>query len=199
MTGPRRSLAVLLAVPLLALAVAGCTTPGAASSGAGVSGPRPTPSPPPASPASPAAGGSATRACEVAHLAARITQWEGAAGHRIATVELRNTGTEPCAVPALMRPQLLDATGAVVIDGAPPAASETITVPAGGVLTTLVQDGNYCRPAPPEPVTVAFVLPTGGRIVASNESTSGLSGVPPCSSDPGSNASGDIEMQPWRA
>ncbi len=199
MTGSRRSLANLLGVPVLALAVGGCAAPGGATSGPGSTVPSQaaTASPPSASPA---AGGSVATACVTAHLAARITRWEGAAGHRIATVELRNTGPEPCAVPALMQPQLVDATGAVLIEGAPPQAPGTVTVPAGGTLTTLVQDGNYCRPAPLEPVTIAFILPSGaGRIVAANESTTGLSGVPPCSGDPGSNAPGDIEMQPWRA
>ncbi len=199
MTGSRRSLAILLAVPVLALVVGGCAAPGGNTAGTGstVPGQAATASPPSASPAT---GGSVTRACEVAGLEARITRWEGAAGHRIATVELRNTGTEPCTVPALMQPQLVDATGAVLIEGAPPQAPATVTVPAGGTLTTLVQDGNYCRPAPLEPVTVAFVLPSGaGRIRAANESTTGLSGVPPCSGDPGSGAAGDIEMQPWRA
>ena len=199
MTGSRRSLAILLVVPVLAFVVGGCTAPGGGASGPGSTGPGQEATASPSS-ASPTAGGSIARACEAAHLAARITQWEGAAGHRIATVELRNAGPEPCTVPALMQPQLVDATGAVLIEGAPPEAWEPITVPGGGTLTTLVQDGNYCRPAPLEPVTIAFVLPAGGgRIVATNESTTGLSGVPPCSSDPGSGAAGDIEMQPWKA
>jgi len=199
MTDARRSLAIPLAVLVLALVAGGCTTPGGEKpAGTGSSVPGAASSAPPSSPSS-AAGGQVARACAPAELEARITGWEGAAGHRIATVVLRNTGPEPCTVPALMQPQLVDATGAVLIEGPPPAASETVTVPAGGTLTTLVQDGNYCRPAPREPVTVAFVLPAGaGRIVAANESTTGLSGVPPCSSDPGSSAAGDIEMQPWR-
>ena len=134
--------------------------------------------------------------CDPANLAARITFWEGAAGHRIATVELTNAGPAECTLYALDRPQLVDGNGAVLIDGEPPAASDMLTVAPGDTLRTLVQDGNYCGPAPIAPVSVAFVLPDGkGRVVASPLSPTDVSGVPPCNSTPGS--AGSIEMHPW--
>jgi hypothetical protein len=142
-----------------------------------------TPSP------SPAAAG-----CDVAKLVARVTQWEGAAGHRIATVELKNNGTD-CTVASLDRPQLVDGVDTVLIDGVPPSSSPDVAIAAGGTLHTLVQDGNYCGAAPIVPVTVAFVLPDGkGRIVAAPLTPEDSSGVPPCNG-PGGPA--DIEMQPW--
>jgi hypothetical protein len=135
-----------------------------------------------------------TRPCDPAQLSARITLWEGAAGHRIGHVELTNEGPGSCTVPAMARPQLLDGHDTVLIDGAAPGSSTDLTVTAGGKLKTLVQDGNYCGPAPAAPVTVAFVLGDGSRIVVTPLSPSDTT-VPPCLGASGS--AGDIEMQPW--
>ena len=150
-----------------------------------------TPSPTPiASPTPPRTIGQ----CEPSSLAARITMWEGAAGSRIAHVELTNTGQSPCSTRALDRPQLVDGKGSVLIDGSNPAGSATVTVAAGGVLKTLVRDSNYCGSDPVAPVSVAFVLHGGGRIVATPVSPTDAT-VPPCNGDPGSP--GSIDMQPW--
>jgi hypothetical protein len=119
--------------------------------------------------------------------------WEGAAGHRIAHVELTNTGSSPCGVRAMARPQLVDGHGSVLIDGSNPPASGLIKVAPRGVLKTLVQDGNYCGPAPQPPVSVAFVLKDGGRIVADPLSPTDAT-LPPCN---GASQPADIEMQPW--
>jgi hypothetical protein len=147
--------------------------------------------------ATPTATAVATKGpCDPATLAARITQWEGATGHRIASVELTNTGSAECTVAALLQPQLVDGNGAVLIDSPAPAPSAAVSVTSGGVLKTLVQDGNYCGPAPVAPVSVAFVFPGSlGRIVATPLSPTDTTGVPPCLGAPGSP--GDIEMQPW--
>ena len=163
--------------------------------------------PPPTSPATPsptAADSSPTPsptgslpllACDPDTLSARITQWDGAAGHRIATIELTNTGAVACTVRAVARPQLVDGQGTVLIDGPAAAPSAPLTVDPGGVLTTLVQDSNYCGPAPLPPVTVAFVMPDGtGRVVADPLTPTDTSGVPPCL---GPGGPGSIEMQPW--
>ena len=71
------------------------------------------------------------------------------------------------------------AAGAILIDGADPAASAVLTIAPGDVVTTLVQAGNYCGPAPEAPVSVAFVLRDGGRFVASPFSPTDAT-VPPC-------------------
>lgn len=144
------------------------------------------PSPTPAAPA--------IASCDPANLAARITLWEGAAGHRIAHVELTNTAAWSCTLQAVEVPQLVDGNGAVLIQGPEPASPDPIlTIGPGGVLKTLVQDGNYCGPEPVAPVSVAFVLANGGRIVATPASPTDAT-VPPCNG-PGSPA--DISMQPW--
>ncbi|MEO8469563.1 MAG: hypothetical protein ABI573_07860 [Chloroflexota bacterium] len=134
--------------------------------------------------------------CLPSDVSARITTWDGATGHRIATVELRNDGSSACLWPTLDQPQLVDGTGAILINGAVAAAGDTLNLAPGDVVTTLVQDANYCRPAPIGPVTVAFVMPGGtGRVVAAPVSATDSDGVPPCTGAAGS--AGDIEMHPW--
>jgi hypothetical protein len=195
-SGPRFQLAALA---LGALLLGGCQAPAsqatatptvtasATASAASTTNPTPT-----ATATAPAAAGP----CDPNMLAARITQWQGAAGHRIASVELTNKGSGDCTVDALSQPQLVDGNGAVLIDSAAPAASAALTITPGGVLHTLVQDGNYCGPAPVAPVTVAFVFAPGlGRIIAAPLTATDTTGVPPCNGAPGS--AGDIEMQPW--
>ena len=132
--------------------------------------------------------------CGPENVSAQITMWEGAAGHRIADVELTNTGSEACTLPAAAKPQLLDGNGEVLIDGSSPTSSPTLDLAPGAVLRTLVQAGNYCGPDPAPPVSVAFVLDDGGSIVADPVSPADVT-VPPCLGPSGS--AGTIEMQPW--
>ena len=204
---PMSSIARLVAVLAIAIGlgtVAVLVALGPKSTGVG-SPPSPSPAAVVASPsATPAASPSATPAatpappaiapCDPAKLAARITLWEGAAGHRIANVEVTNPSSITCTLQAVERPQLVDGHGSVLINGAAPASGDPIlTVAPGEVLKTLVQDGNYCGPTPAAPVTVAFVLASGGRFVATPVSPTDAT-VPPCNG-PGSPA--DISMQPW--
>jgi len=170
-------------------ATASPATPGPSASGSAASlAPSPT--------ISPTSGGPAL--CGPSTLSARITSWDGAAGHRIATVELRNTGTQTCITRLVDRPQLVGGDGTVLIEGVTPVSSvDVLTLSAGAKVTTAVQDGNYCGPAPIAPVTVAFVLSTGaGRIVATPVTPTDVSGIPPCNGEPGS--AGSVEMQPWK-
>jgi hypothetical protein len=153
----------------------------------------PTPSPTPAKPTPaeptpvPTVG-----PCAASHLAARITLWTGGAGSRFAATELTNIGSSPCVVRALSRPQLVDGKGTILIDGAPPKGSSFVTIAPGARLNTEVAASNYCGPTPTPPLTVAFVLSNGGRIVATPASTS--DGAPPCNG-PGQPA--QIDMHPW--
>lgn len=131
--------------------------------------------------------------CDPSKLAARITLWEGAAGSRIAHVELTNAGTQTCTIRAMDKPQLVDGKGSVLIDGSTPTSKALLTVAPGDVLKTLVSDSNYCGPNPMPPVSVAFVQSGGGRIVATPFSPTDAT-VPPCNG-PGSGAA--IDMHPW--
>ena len=133
--------------------------------------------------------------CDPANLEGRIALWEGAAGQRIAHVALTNNGSVTCTVEAMARPQLVDGRGSVLIDGSNPPPSGVLTIAPGERVTTLVQAGNYCGPAPEAPVGLVFVLGDGGRIVANPDSPADAT-VPPCLGASGS--AGTIEMQPWR-
>jgi hypothetical protein len=134
--------------------------------------------------------------CDPGVLTARILAWDAGAGHRTAQVQLTNASASACTVRALSQPQLVDGHGSVMIAGAAPASSATLTVAPGGSIRTEVQDGNYCGPEPVAPVTLAFVLPeTGARVVAAAASATDLSGVPPCLGPAGS--AGTVEMRAW--
>ena len=134
--------------------------------------------------------------CQATALAARIVSWQGAAGSRIASIEVTNAGAAPCRMRALDRPQLVDGHTSVLINGPAPTASEYIKLLAGGILRTMVSASNYCGPAPLAPVSVAFVFPGGAsRFVATPVSPKDVAGVPPCLGTPGS--AGSISMHPW--
>jgi hypothetical protein len=132
--------------------------------------------------------------CDPAGLAARITLWEGAAGNRIATVELTNTGTSVCLLPDHSRPALIDGGGQVLINGKDTTTSHGLVMAPGAVHTTLVDVANYCGPDPVAPVTVTFAF-TDGEVRATPLSPTDAT-VPPCNG-PGQPAS--IDMHPWSA
>ncbi len=151
----------------------------------------PTPSPAIRPTATPSSG---VAACGADQLSVQITRWEGAAGHRIAEVEVANASSVACRLPGTARPQLVDGDGTVLIDGAPtPGTGRPLIVP-GGTVTTLVDSDSYCGPAPVAPVTVAFVFRDGLRLVAQPVSPRDVT-VPPCLRTPGST--GSIQMQAW--
>ena len=179
----RRRVATATAIPTASPTATPTPTPTASPS------PTPTAKPTPTATPAPTIG-----PCDPAKLAARITAWEGAAGHRIADLELTNAGTVTCRLATMARPQLVDGHGSVLIDGTDPGPSTTLTLAPGDVVKTFAQDANYCGPDPVPPVSVAFVLNDGGRFVATPLSPTDAT-VPPCNGAPGSK--GDIEMQPW--
>ncbi len=160
--------------------------PSSGPTGIATSSPSPVPS------SSSAAPGDAV--CDPATLAARITSWTGAAGNRIASIELRNDG-DACLLPLVLRPELIDGRGRVLIEGASVTSSKTMSLATGATVTTLVDDANYCGPAPTPPVTVAFVLPDGGRIIADALSPADPTAIPPCN---GPDAPSSIEMRSWK-
>lgn len=134
--------------------------------------------------------------CAGSALISRLIVWDGAAGSRIGSVELVNASADPCLVFALARPQLLDGTGSLLIEGGQPAASQPLLLAQGARLTTEVRVSNYCGPEPIPPVTVAFVIQDGlGRVIAAPTTATDLSGVPPCNGPAGSP--GTIDMRPW--
>ncbi len=205
--------AVLLAVGLAA-ALIGCSgVPTPVPSSGPSSGPAslaPSAGPSGAPSAAPTVGPTRTptptaqpiAVCLATQLAAKVTGWQGAAGHQIASVTLTNASTHTCTVQGTPEVELVDAHGNILIDsqtgGADGLPHVTKGDPAfhlahGGSVRTLVQDDNYCRPAPALPTTIALVLPSNaGRLVAA----AGPGGtVPPCMGTPGSL--GSISMNGW--
>ncbi len=155
-------------------------------------------SPEPSSPvASPSGAGSA---CTAADLTGRILDWQGAAGSRIAAVEIANTSARSCTVAGTPGLELVDAGGRrLMVAAADPGtkpSDRAFPLDPGGRLRTEVQVSNYCGPTPALPLGIAFTLPSdGGRFVA--QPAAGVSselGVPPCNGPTGAA----IEMNGWR-
>ena len=129
--------------------------------------------------------------CAAADLTARILDWQGAAGSRIADIELASRDGASCVVQGRPQVLLLDGHGTTLIDSAksgsgPAHVSPTdprYTVSPGHPLRTEVETSNYCGPAPALPLTVALVLPNGGHeaLVATPLTTGAeAEAVPPC-------------------
>jgi hypothetical protein len=146
----------------------------------------------------------AIRWCTPDEVDAVITNWDGAAGNRIATVELRHIGSVPCSVEPLPQPWLADGGGAHMIDGKAGTGSPIAFGP-GQVLYTLVDASNYCGPDPEAPVMVAFTQgdvaqnpppKNAALFVATALTPDDLTGVPPCN---GPGTPGSIQMHPWSA
>ncbi|HEV2005356.1 MAG TPA: DUF4232 domain-containing protein [Candidatus Limnocylindrales bacterium] len=132
--------------------------------------------------------------CGPSDLSLRVVSWNGAAGQRIATLRLTNTSAVACTFPTITRPELLDRTHRVLLEGAKPGAAKQLTLGPGKSLGSMAQDSNYCGPTPVAPVTVAIVLVDGQKVVATPVTPTDTSGVPPCN---GAGNPGFIEMQAW--
>jgi len=153
---------------------------------------------PAASPAAPM-----TSTCRARDLSARILAWDGAAGSRIAAVEVQNKAAVACTVGEPTAIHLIAADGTVLIDsskvsGLPTATpgGSAVTVPAGGSIETDVRVANYCGDVPNGPIGVSLSLPeSGGTVVAMPGSgVSSADAIPPCNGPIGP----DIEMNGWR-
>jgi hypothetical protein len=149
------------------------------------------------SPSTPAASASpvpGVTACDAGNLDGGITSWEGAAGHRIATVTIHNAGTSDCALPEYLRPALVDADGHALIVAELLPQPAPITFPAGANATTMVDMTNYCGAAPTAQLLLRFYLPTDASFQATDKTRPRATlDPPPCN---GPNAAATIEMQP---
>jgi hypothetical protein len=135
----------------------------------------------------------AVEACAADGLTGEITAWEGAAGHRIATVKVMNAGTLACTVPRYFRPALAEENGhaLIVSDFMPQPAPVTLAASASG--TALVDMSNYCGAAPTSALLLRLYLDTDGAVAARpGASVQGPIDAPPCN---GRNAPATIEMQ----
>jgi Protein of unknown function (DUF4232) len=182
-------LGVVLAGALLAAGVLGALGAGA------LNGPGPTQTTAAVGPeATPTSVPGAVEACAPAALSGEIVAWEGAAGHRIATIKVHNTGSSACTVPTQLRPALVDQSGNALIVGSPAQATESITLNAGAAASALVDMTNYCGADPSAPLGIRLNLPSDQSIEAYPAAGVRLPiDPPPCN---GPNAASTIEMQP---
>jgi hypothetical protein len=135
------------------------------------------------------------RACDANVLTASISGWDGAAGHRIATVDVVNRAKFDCTLPDLLRPALVDADGHGLIAAAPVPATTVLPLAAGsGSATTSIDMANYCGASPTAALRIRLYLANGSSIEAA--AVSGLEPLdtPPCN---GQNVPATIEMQPF--
>ena len=82
----------------------------------------------------------------------------------------------------------MDGSSTELMQGSAASERNTITIPAGGSVTTLVDVSNYCGAAPVAPVGIAFDIDGIATVIATP--------VPPCN---GPGQPGTIQMQPWSA
>ncbi|HUQ43578.1 MAG TPA: DUF4232 domain-containing protein [Candidatus Limnocylindria bacterium] len=174
----------ILAAGLLVAAVGGIAVIGGGTKGL---------LPPPASIGTSAPRPTSTAACTPNDVDAVITAWDGAAGSRIATIELHNTAGFPCTMWKVSGPKLVDGHGAVLIEPVGGSSAATIEIAPGEVLHTMVGASNYCGPIPEAPVTVLFQQ-SEQVFVATALPPDDLDGVPPCMGD---EEPASIQMQPW--
>ena len=182
----------------LGVVVAGAvlaTALGAVIAAGGLSGPGPTQTTTAVGPeATPTSVPGSVDACSPEFLTGEMTAWEGAAGHRIATIKVHNTGSTSCALPKLLQPNLVDRGGHVLILGTPPQVAESITIPASAAATTLVDLTNYCGAAPSAPLGISLYVSFDNAIEAYPAAGVPLPIDPPPCNGPSQPAS--IEMQP---
>ncbi len=146
--------------------------------------PTPTPTPTPVPTIGP---------CAATDLSARITSWEGAAGNRIAIVTMTNRGSATCTMLAATIPQLVDGRGTVLAQGTGKPGGHELTLKPGDVLNSQVDVTNVCKAPVVAPVTIAYDLGGGVRVVSKAQSPTDTT-VPPCNG-PGQPA--DISQHPW--
>ena len=186
-TASMARLGVVLAGALVAAAAFGVylNAGGTALPGPTLAGPVATPTEVP---------GPAGDACTAAQLSGEIVGWDGAAGHRIATLNLHNAGPRDCALPRLLRPALVDADGHALIVGAPVTDNRTLSFQVGNAASTMVDMANYCGAAPTAQLKIRLYLPDQTSFELSPHlNGSGTADPPPCN---GPTQPASIEMQP---
>ena len=133
-------------------------------------------------------------ACAASQLTGEIVGWDGAAGHRIASLNLHNVGPAECKLPKLLRPALVDADGGALIVGAAVTDNRTMTFKVGNAASTLVDMANYCGATPTAGLRIRLFLPDQTSFeLAPHLDSPGTADPPPCN---GPTQPATIEMQP---
>jgi hypothetical protein len=176
-----------------ASAVAIAPTPSASLNAGASHEAAPTASPSPKKDPTPKPTATPMPDCTPSDLSARIVSWEGAAGSRIATVDLTVAGPAPCRLATLNPVRLIDGTGRILAGPAQPGGGSTLTVQPGEKLSTLVDASNVCGAPPAPPVTLEFEIQASHWLRANPVSPTDAT-VPPCN---GPNQPSEIQMHDW--
>jgi hypothetical protein len=126
-------------------------------------------------------------------LQAAITGWEGAAGSRIATIQLMNAGPLACSIPALSSARLIDASGRVLAQVVNPDNGDRIELAVGDIASTASSVSNVCGEPPKAPITIQLDLGPKGVVTARPLSPTDAT-VPPCN---GPTQPSDMSIHPW--
>ena len=109
---------------------------------------------------------------------ATITSWDGAAGSRIATVDVKNVSGTTCDLRAPTMEKLLDGVGAPLITSTgDKAVGSTMALGNDQTARLLVSVANWCSATPADPVSVGLTLAGGVSFVA--EPANGVKFDPP--------------------
>ena len=127
---------------------------------------------------------------------ATITRWEGAAGSRIAWVDVDNASANECTLGAPTSAKLMDGLGQnlVATTGSAPVGKD-VALGTGQSERLLLRVTNWCGSAPSKPVSVDVTLSTGATFVV--EPASGVTFDPPPCNGPGQGATMDIQADGW--
>lgn len=134
--------------------------------------------------------------CEAIDLDATITRWEGAAGSRIAWLEVTNHGGAECLLGAPTSAKLLYSgdQGTVATTGSQPIGT-SVQLGADQTDRLMVRVSNWCTAAPTKAVSVDLTLSTGAAFVA--EPASGVTFDPPPCNGASQPATMDIQADGW--
>jgi hypothetical protein len=128
-------------------------------------------------------------------LEAAIKSWEGAAGSRIATIELRNSGDGSCAIaPIALAARLVDGSGRVLAQVENADNGARIELGPGESAMTDASATNVCVDAPPPPITIELDLGDGGGSVKAQPLDPTDATVPPCN---GPTQPSVLSIHPW--
>jgi Protein of unknown function (DUF4232) len=137
--------------------------------------PKPTPTPLPAL---------AIGLCTGDQLKLTLDYWIGSSGNpSYPHIDLTNVSSGSCNMRGKPRSQILDGSGAVIVDagsgGAEISTADTVyTLAPNGIIYDILEWDNWCKSAPKQNLTVAVYMPFGlGRLVAK---ANGVAPVPGC-------------------
>ena len=126
-------------------------------------------------------------------MEARITAAEGAAGSRIYSIELRNTGEVSCHIPPVPTARLVDGSGRVLAQYENPPTDATVELASGQTAATDASVSNVCGAPPVPPVTIQLDFGDLGTVTAKPLDPTDAT-VPPCN---GPTQPSEMSIHPW--